>query len=233
MLSIIIPTLNEERHIAKCLAALKKQLKPEDEVIVVDSYSKDKTVKIAKSYGATVILQPKKGIGLAKTEGARIAKNEILLFLDCDCVVASDFIQRIKGHFEDDKVIAVGGLGVYTSDSKSHKWTYDTYSKIIFYGAKIVHKISGKYWLASNNCAFRKKLFLSVGGYKSVICEDMELSVRLPKARSVVYDSKLQIELSDRRFKENGFLQTLGLWMWSDISILFGQGIGVENYRKD
>ena len=139
MISIIIPTLNEEKHIGNCLSLLKKQMKQNDEIIVIDSYSKDNTVKIAKSYGVKIIQQPKKGIGLAKTSGAAIAKNDILVFLDADCSPSDDFIQRIKRHFEDEKVIAVGGLGIYSSDSNIRKMIYNTYSKGVFYCAKAMH----------------------------------------------------------------------------------------------
>src|SRR5208283_5958614 len=99
MLSYIVPTLNEEEHIDSILKSLKPQLDGDDEVIVVDANSTDKTTQIAKKHGAKVLLRPKKGVGVARTEGAKEAKNSILVFIDADCVVPQDFSSRIKDHF--------------------------------------------------------------------------------------------------------------------------------------
>ena len=58
-ISIIIPTLNEEKYIERCLKSLKNQSFRNFEIIVSDSYSTDDTVKIAKKYGAKVVLTKK------------------------------------------------------------------------------------------------------------------------------------------------------------------------------
>jgi glycosyltransferase involved in cell wall biosynthesis len=52
--SVIIPTFNSERTIAKCLESIKSQTYENVEIIVVDKFSNDKTVHIAMSYGAKV-----------------------------------------------------------------------------------------------------------------------------------------------------------------------------------
>ena len=233
MLSFIIPTLNEEIYIQDLLRSLKPQLRQEDEIIVVDSYSKDKTVATAKEYGAKVLMQPKSGIGLAKTAGAKSAKNGIFVFMDADCVAPSDFSERIRNHFADSKVVAVGGLDLYHSDSGVWKTIYDTYSRGVFYSGKLMHALTGKYWIPANNCAFRKETFFSVGGYRSVVCEDTDMMFRLPPSRNVVYDSNLKLTLSDRRFKEHGFFRTVVLWGWSNVVAFFGSGKSTQGYRTD
>src|SRR5271157_3127402 len=139
MLSIIIPTLNEEQNIEALLQGLAPQINPQDEIIVVDSYSKDSTAKIAKKHGAKVLLKPKKGVGLARTEGAKMARNEILVFLDADCNPSKDFTKRIRRHFSESKVVAVGGLDLYHSDSNIKKWFYNTYSVGVFHLVRINH----------------------------------------------------------------------------------------------
>ena len=231
MLSIIIPTLNEEEHLSELLTHIKPQMEKGDEVIVVDSYSKDGTVKVAEEHGAKVVFQKPIGIGLAKTEGARHAKNDIFVFFDADCIPADDFLRRLKAHFENGAE-AVGGLDLYESDSGIWKFIYDTYSRLVFYLAAVTHKIIGKYWIAANNSAYRKDLFFSVGGFHSVVCEDMDMMQRLPASKKVKYDSKLILTLSDRRFREGGFFRTLGLWLWSDILLLFGKKADTKGYRK-
>lgn len=234
MLSIIIPTLNEEAHIKALLAGLSPQLGPEDEIIVVDAHSKDNTAAIAKGYKAKVLLRPKKGVGLARTEGAKEASNEILVFLDADAVLSKDFAARIKKHFSDPKVMAVGGLDLYESDSKLSKFTYDTFSVFVFQSNHLIHLVTGKFWIPANNCAMRKNLFFSVGGYRSVICEDTDFMARCPPTRKVVYDTKLTLTLSDRRFKEAGFFRTVALWGWSNVAAFVSDGVDVmKGYTKD
>jgi len=233
MLSFIIPTYNEEKNIGPLLDALNAQMAEGDEIVVVDSYSKDRTVDIAQGKGAKVVLQPKMGIGLAKTEGAKNAKNDLLVMLDADCVPHSDFVARIKKHFTDRPgLIAICGLDLYSSDSALWRTIYNAYSVIVYWLGKGFHFVSGKYWLAANNCAIKKDVFFSIGGYRSVVCEDNDLMARLPASRDVVYDSRIVVTLSDRRFREGGFFRTVLMWIVADIRAWLGAGKDAKGYRE-
>jgi len=231
MLSIVIPTLNEKDNIDRLIGHLKAQMKEGDEIIIVDAHSNDGTQETVKKHGAKLILQEPVGIGLAKTEGAKQSANDFLVFLDADCTPSENFLADIRTHFLSRNPDAIGGLDLYESDSPLWKWLYDTYSKGVFYSAALAHKLTGKYWVAANNSAYRKDVFLSVGGLRSVVCEDMDMMKRLPPSKNVVYDPKLVLTLSDRRFREGGFFRTLGLWFWSNILIMLGKGAGTDGYR--
>jgi len=234
MLSFIIPTLNEEEHIDALLSGLMPQLMGDDEVIVVDAHSKDRTPDIVRNHGASLVLHPKSGVGLARTRGAKEAKNNVLVFLDADSVLVRDFADRIRKHFSRPEIVAAGGLDLYHSDSRLWKALYNTYSVALFHSANVTHKLTGKYWIPANNCAIRKDLFFQVGGYRSVICEDSDLMRRLPASPNVVYDHKLALTLSDRRFRQDGFFRTLGVWWMSNMSAWFGKGKDVNaGYTKD
>ena len=234
MLSFIIPTLNEEEHIDALLSGLMPQLIGDDEVIVVDAHSKDRTPDIVRNHGANLVLHPKSGVGLARTRGAKEAKTEVLVFLDADSVLVNDFAGRLRAHFTRPEIVAAGGLDLYHSDSRLWKALYNTYSVALFHSASVTHKLTGKYWIPANNCAIRKDLFFQVGGYRSVICEDSDMMRRLPATPHVVYDQKLALTLSDRRFKQDGFFRTLGVWWMSNMSAWFGKGKDVNaGYTKD
>lgn len=95
-ISGLVITYNEEKSIGKCIDALFKVC---DEVIIVDSLSKDKTVEIATAKGAIVILQSFLGDGPQRTFGLAYCKNDWILNLDADEFLdadAEEFILKEK-----------------------------------------------------------------------------------------------------------------------------------------
>lgn len=91
MLSATVIALNEEKDLPRCL----KSLQFCDEVIVVDSGSTDKTVEIAKKFGAKVIQEPWHGYGAQKNFAMQHAKNEWVLNLDADEAVTPELKEEI------------------------------------------------------------------------------------------------------------------------------------------
>lgn len=83
MVSVVIPTLNEEASIAGVVGVAKK-CKLVDEVIVVDDHSFDNTVDLAKKAGASVIMSTKIGKGASMLDGLLVATNDIIVFIDAD-----------------------------------------------------------------------------------------------------------------------------------------------------
>ncbi|MCX7771184.1 MAG: glycosyltransferase family 2 protein [Proteobacteria bacterium] len=85
--SVVIPTLNEEITIGHCVEkAIRafEKLGIRGEVIVSDSYSKDRTVEIAQSKGARVVYQPLRGYGNAYHKGIAEARGKIIIIGDAD-----------------------------------------------------------------------------------------------------------------------------------------------------
>ncbi|MBS3171957.1 glycosyltransferase family 2 protein [Candidatus Woesearchaeota archaeon] len=117
LISCILAVKNDEKIIARCIDSLINSDYENKEIIVVNDASTDKTKEILKNYnnlhGITIInLNKNIGKKRAISEGLRIAKGEIFVFTDSDCVVASDAISRIIEIFMiDKKVGAVSGLG--------------------------------------------------------------------------------------------------------------------------
>lgn len=90
IISIIIPCLNEEKGISKCIKALSKvkslklKVKSKIEILVVDNGSTDNSAKVAKKAGARVVKELKKGYGFALRRGIAEAKGEIIVMGDGD-----------------------------------------------------------------------------------------------------------------------------------------------------
>ena len=90
ILSIIIPTYNEEEYLPVLLDSIKEQNFKDYEIIVADANSEDKTREIAEEYGCTVIEGGMPAVG--RNNGAKIAKGEYLLFLDSDLKLTDEYL---------------------------------------------------------------------------------------------------------------------------------------------
>lgn len=90
-LSIITPTLNEEKCLPLLLESIKKQSFEDYEIIVADAGSKDKTVEIAKKYGCIVVKGGRAAKG--RNEGAKIASGDLFLFIDSDIIMPDGFLE--------------------------------------------------------------------------------------------------------------------------------------------
>lgn len=93
MISVIIPTLNEEENLAKTLSRLNSD--DNLEIIVADGGSGDATVKIAESHGAQVVFSPK-GRGIQLNRGVEASSGELLLFLHGDTMLPDRFATLIR-----------------------------------------------------------------------------------------------------------------------------------------
>jgi glycosyltransferase involved in cell wall biosynthesis len=79
--TVVIPTLNEGRSIGQVLEELPKGLL---EVIIVDGNSRDDTQAIARSKGARVVVEPRKGYGRAYKTGFLEARGDFIVTMDGD-----------------------------------------------------------------------------------------------------------------------------------------------------
>ena len=96
-LTIVVPTLNEERRIAKLLAMLERQTLKDYEVIVGDANSTDRTREIAKAHGARIVPGGHQAVG--RNNGAHVAKADVVLFLDADVVFDNKFLENCYNDF--------------------------------------------------------------------------------------------------------------------------------------
>ena len=94
-LSITIITYNEERDLPRCLASLPQNA----EVIVVDSHSNDRTVAIAKNYGAKVSSSPFVNYGEQKNKALQLATKNWVFSIDADEEISPELCQWFRENF--------------------------------------------------------------------------------------------------------------------------------------
>lgn len=84
MVSIVIPALNEAGTIGETINTIRESIKYPHEIIVVDGDSTDGTQEIVKRTGCKLIIEPRRGYGLALKVGMKHAKGEIIVIVDGD-----------------------------------------------------------------------------------------------------------------------------------------------------
>lgn len=93
LVSINIPTYNSEKTLKKTLESVRKQIYKNIEIILIDSYSKDRTVEIAKKFNCRIIMCEEGLLG-ARALGVEKSKGEFILMLDSDQILEKTSIER-------------------------------------------------------------------------------------------------------------------------------------------
>lgn len=217
VISIIIPTLNEEKYIERTLLSLKRQdLKLPYEIIVSDSNSKDKTVEIAKKYADIIIITDKRGVSIGRNLGAKIARGKYLLFLDADTMLLPNSLREIYNFLGTTKYIGVN-VPILSDDIK---YCFHYLIATLLY--LLLTKINAQPIYAV--CfACKRKYFLKVGGFdeRLNVAEDIELGQRLKKIGKIGYLTTTYAITSVRRLKKWGSLKVLIIWLLGYFLIKF------------
>jgi len=206
MISIIIPTLNEQKNISRVISQFKHISNLE--IIVADGSSDDNTVKIAKALGAKIFQNKKKEQNIAKNRnlGAKHAKGSILVFCDADTIFKNpkEAVKKIKKVFENTEIVA--GMCVIKVSPKYETLTDKIFLKI--YNKILKNSFKTKKPISSGQCQIvRKSTFDKVNGYPIInYQEDTELFRRLIKKGRMHYFNETIIYESPRRYRKKGYL---------------------------
>ncbi|MGQ0657480.1 MAG: TIGR04283 family arsenosugar biosynthesis glycosyltransferase [Chromatiales bacterium] len=206
MISVIIPTLNEERALPATLRELFSQ--PGDyEVIVVDGGSSDETCTVARAYPEVCLLTAPCGRGSQMNAGARRARGEWLLFLHADTTLPENGLQRLNA-LEAEAGCEAGGF--HQRFSGRHwglrliSWMHNLRCRLthVFYGDQAMF--------------VRRRLFEQLGGFaEAPILEDLLFCERLREVtRPVLLED--YVTTDSRKFEQMGVWRSL----WRVVLIL-------------
>lgn len=108
--SVCIPTYNAAKTIEKCLESVLSQTVKPSEILVVDGYSEDETLKILEKYPEVKVVGFAKGIGKARKILANHATGDIIAWVDADAVIPSNWLElHLKIQLEEEKVMILSG----------------------------------------------------------------------------------------------------------------------------
>ena len=115
MVSVVIPVYNGARTLRDCLISVSNQTYEEYEIIVVDNASADQTKEIildCQKHNSRIkyAFEPVRGIGRARRHGEALARGEVILMTDADCVVPIDWIKKMVEPIFLQNIDAVQGI---------------------------------------------------------------------------------------------------------------------------
>lgn len=191
LVSITLPSLNEQRHITGCLDSLEASIETapdryEFEVIVLDSYSDDATVRIARNHpvvDCVDFVEP--GILHARHRGFELAHGDVVVAVDADSVYPPGFLEALLGPLEDDDVaLTYGPVG------GEKRGNVDAAIRLAMqYGLPLL----GLDWISGSNRAIRTEAYFDAGGYR--LERDGQALFRVMLEEQLLFPRRLDGEL--------------------------------------
>ena len=176
MLSIIICTYNREKYIRPLLESIAKNDYPttDYEIILVDNNCTDNTHGVCEQFAAAhkevafrYVIESEQGLSAARNKGIKEAKGDIIIYVDDDALVDSDYIRIYAEHFAvHPDTMAAGGPIEPLYETKEPSWM-SPYTKALLtawmnYGTQVREYPNGRY-PGGGNAAYRKEVFDRVG----------------------------------------------------------------------
>lgn len=234
-ISVIIPTLNAEKHIFSLLTNLWSQNQIPSEILVIDSSSNDNTRDIAEGLNARVIKISREAFdhGGTRNLGVKKAGGEIIILLTQDALpIDRHFIENIISPLKDDSIALSYGRQVPRNDADpiekfARQFNYPEESII-----KDIHKIpilGIKTFFCSNVCsAIRRKEFEEAGGFPEniIMNEDMLLAAKLilkgykiayQSSAAVLHSHNYSLKEQFQRYFDIGVSINRNRWLLKDI----------------
>ena len=216
MLTIIIPTKNEESFLPRLLESIRKQTIQPAEIIVSDAQSTDTTREKALLYGARVVEGGM--ISFGRNAGALQAQTDVLLFLDADVELRDpQFLEKSLEEFQEKQLdlatCDVFPLSDAFIDHAMHK-AYNTYARA--WGSLFPH--------APGFCLFaRKSLHDSINGFDEEItfCEDHDYARRASLIGKFGLLRSTKIPVSIRRLDRDGRMKIAIKYMLAEFHLAF------------
>lgn len=149
-ISVVIPCYNEEEGLQYVIEGLPDCV---DEVVVVDNNSTDRTAEVARSNGARVVFEERKGYGAAYKAGLPAATGDVIVTLDGDGTYPSEQIPELIDHLEDNRLDFISAARFPLKNPKAMDFSNQvgnmvlTVAMLLLYGVPIKDSQSGMWVL--------------------------------------------------------------------------------------
>jgi len=200
--SIIITNWNGknilEKNLPSVVVASKNKINRISEIIIVDDYSSDNSVEFIKKNFPEIKLichTQNRGFAYASNHGVRMASSKLVVLLNNDVSVSSNFLEYVFGHFKDENIFAVslherGGFPA-TIEFKNGFLHHEPGQKSF--------NATPTAWISGGSGMFRKSIWKKLGGFDSELFvpfywEDTDLGYRAHKhGYELLWEPKAQV----------------------------------------
>lgn len=239
-ISIIIPTLNEERDLPRTLRLLQYLCPQPLEIIIADGGSTDRTLQLADAIrpcfrSLRIIRCTYPGRASQMNAGAASATGDILCFLHADTALPDDALRVMQHTLAEPKTVAGGFISIMRGPSTT-RWVTSFHNYIKTYYAPLLFRprlfFRGARLLFGDQVIFcRRSQFEAVGGYDSTmpIMEEADLLLRLVQFGRIRQVNRT-VESSDRRVAAWGFWKANTIYL--AIGLLWGVGYPPEKLKR-
>lgn len=178
--SVIIPVYNCVRYIKDALSSVINQTMRADEIIVIDDGSTDNLLEILKPFQNKIkyYFQPNKGPSTARNKGIKIAKNEIIAFLDSDDYWHPRKLEKqIKLITYETGFVFCNKKNIY--EQEPNRIEYKNYPKK--YCSNPIKYLLTDFFASPSTVIVKRSLLIKAGGFDESLlnCEDSDLWIRL------------------------------------------------------
>ncbi len=217
-ISVLIPTLNEERLLERALRSARAE--PVHEIIVVDGGSSDGTCEIAARY-ADILVSCRANRGRQMNLGASLATGSILLFLHADCILPRGALSAIAQACRNPSVVG-GAFELQIDSARPAMRAIGYLSRLRARAFKLPYGDHGIF--------VKQEVFQAMGGFRELpIMEDVDFSRRLKRAGKISF-IECRILASARRWEQNGIIATALLnWL---LPCCFALGVSPERLKR-
>lgn len=226
MISIIIPTLNEEKLLPVLLDQLNDQnlkSKYNYEIIISDGGSKDKTIEIAKRYSDKIVVyngRQRQKISEGKNAGFKYSKGDILIFICADCRLENpkkffDYILKFKN---SSYLAATFWFDVFPEEKKWSDYIFHTVFNLFVLALNIVGNGMGR-----GECqVIKREIFEKINGFDEELAagEDYDLYSKIKKLGKIDVNFSIRIFESPRRYRKFGYHKIIFMWLRNSLSVL-------------
>jgi glycosyltransferase involved in cell wall biosynthesis len=184
MVSVVIPTLNEAGNILEAVTTLHNELAYPNEIIIVDGNSTDGTLEIVKDTDfCKIIIEPRRGYGLALRQGMKKAKGDVIVMVDGDGTYEVKHVNRLLDQLVKNDAELCMATRMY-DPNKAMGLTNFIGNKIITW----VFDFFYKQFLSDSQSGFR--------AISHAALEKVEL-----KETDMAYATEMLVEFAKKRFK--------------------------------
>ena len=187
-LSIIVPVYNRPDEVTELLESLSKQTDKDFEVLMMEGDSPNRCDAVCEQFSDRVNVHhhfyPEYSRSQRRNKGMDLATGNYFLFFDSDCIIPPDYIAIVKQQLREDYVDCYGGPDSAEQDFSDTQLAinYSMTSMMTTGGIRGGTKKVKKFLPRTFNMGFSKEVYEKVGGFKDIIGEDIDQSLRIREA---------------------------------------------------